>query len=163
MFWFAAACSLSSLRRPEVIFTLVSQGNVIHTCSAKQLKVSKLTVYISVLIDWDFGDLDSLHCGLICSFRFMGQGMDDCTFIFSGKFNTKWNVTRTSTILYRYWIIFFPICQVTAPYLHIGGVALMTLLSWPIAFHVFRLKIKGKNQNLFVGVTTKVNFSIYFL
>ncbi len=34
-----------------------------------------------------------------------------------------------------------PFCQVTAPYLHIGGVVLMTLLSWPIALHVFRISI----------------------
>ncbi|XP_053297657.1 glycerophosphodiester phosphodiesterase domain-containing protein 5 [Pleuronectes platessa] len=29
--------------------------------------------------------------------------------------------------------------QVTAPYLHVGGVLLMTALAWPIAFHFFRM------------------------
>ncbi|XP_062261777.1 glycerophosphodiester phosphodiesterase domain-containing protein 5-like [Platichthys flesus] len=29
--------------------------------------------------------------------------------------------------------------QVTAPYLHVGGVLLMTVLAWPIAFHLFRM------------------------
>ncbi|KTG06970.1 hypothetical protein cypCar_00004385 [Cyprinus carpio] len=35
--------------------------------------------------------------------------------------------------------------KVTAPYLHIGGVVLMTLLSWPIALHVFRFlpRVRG--------------------
>lgn len=44
----------------------------------------------------------------------------------------------------------FPICQVTAPYLHIGGVVLMTLLSWPIALHVFRFLPRGKDE--FLGI-----------
>lgn len=48
------------------------------------------------------------------------------------------------------WHLMFsiPICQVTAPYLHIGGVVLMSLLSWPIALHVFRISMRGKDEFL---------------
>ncbi|XP_005161302.1 glycerophosphodiester phosphodiesterase domain-containing protein 5 isoform X2 [Danio rerio] len=42
----------------------------------------------------------------------------------------------------REWMTVLLSFQVTAPYLHIGGVVLITLLSWPIAFHVFRLNMK---------------------
>ncbi|KAI4886840.1 hypothetical protein NFI96_018404 [Prochilodus magdalenae] len=34
--------------------------------------------------------------------------------------------------------------QMTAPYLQVGGVVIMTLLSWPLASHVFCLRKKGK-------------------
>lgn len=33
--------------------------------------------------------------------------------------------------------------QITAPYLHVGGVLLLTVLAWPIALHFCRLKGKG--------------------
>ena len=34
--------------------------------------------------------------------------------------------------------------QVTAPFLNVGVVLLMTVLSWPIALHFFRMNKKGK-------------------
>ncbi len=34
--------------------------------------------------------------------------------------------------------------QVTAPYLHVGGVLLMTALAWPIALHFFRMNSRGE-------------------
>ncbi|XP_077089178.1 glycerophosphodiester phosphodiesterase domain-containing protein 5 isoform X1 [Siphateles boraxobius] len=40
--------------------------------------------------------------------------------------------------------------QVTAPYLHIGGVVLMTLLSWPVGFHVFRLNMRVRRMAMMV-------------
>ncbi len=98
---------------------------------------------VSLLIDRDISDFDSLHRGLICSHRFMEQGVDDCTFIFSGTFTIKclW-YTNIDTGAQLWHLMFsIPFCQVTAPYLHIGGVVLMTLLSWPIALHVFRISI----------------------
>lgn len=33
--------------------------------------------------------------------------------------------------------------QVTAPYLHVGAIAAMVLLSWPVALHAFRMRKKG--------------------
>ncbi|XP_016381728.1 glycerophosphodiester phosphodiesterase domain-containing protein 5 isoform X2 [Sinocyclocheilus rhinocerous] len=39
---------------------------------------------------------------------------------------------------------------VTAPYLHIGGVVLMTLLSWPIALHVFRINMRVRGMAIIV-------------
>ncbi|XP_043078003.1 glycerophosphodiester phosphodiesterase domain-containing protein 5 isoform X2 [Puntigrus tetrazona] len=40
------------------------------------------------------------------------------------------------------WMTVLLSFQVTAPYLHIGGVVLMTLLSWPIAFQLFRINMR---------------------
>uniref|UniRef100_A0A3P8WBK9 Glycerophosphodiester phosphodiesterase domain-containing protein 5-like n=1 Tax=Cynoglossus semilaevis TaxID=244447 RepID=A0A3P8WBK9_CYNSE len=40
--------------------------------------------------------------------------------------------------------------QITAPYLHVGGVLLMTVLAWPIALHFCRLKGKVR-RGLMVG------------
>lgn len=34
--------------------------------------------------------------------------------------------------------------QVTAPYLHLGGVLVMTALAWPIGLHFFRMNSKGE-------------------
>lgn len=34
--------------------------------------------------------------------------------------------------------------QVTAPYLHVGGVLLVTALAWPIAFYFFRMSGRGE-------------------
>lgn len=34
--------------------------------------------------------------------------------------------------------------QVTAPFLHLGGVMLMTALAWPVASHFFRMNSRGK-------------------
>ncbi|XP_030648189.1 glycerophosphodiester phosphodiesterase domain-containing protein 5-like isoform X2 [Chanos chanos] len=36
--------------------------------------------------------------------------------------------------------------QVTAPYLHLGGVFLMSLISWPVAFHFFRLNMRVRRM-----------------
>ncbi|KAM7397578.1 hypothetical protein PAMA_005744 [Pampus argenteus] len=41
--------------------------------------------------------------------------------------------------------------QVTAPYLHVGGVLLMTALAWPIALHFFRMSSRVR-RGLLVGV-----------
>lgn len=36
-----------------------------------------------------------------------------------------------------------PTGQVTAPFLHLGGVILMTALAWPVASHLFRMNSRG--------------------
>ncbi|KAK9955384.1 hypothetical protein ABG768_015266 [Culter alburnus] len=48
------------------------------------------------------------------------------------------------------WMTVLLSFQVTAPYLHIGGVVLMTLLSWPVAMHVFRLNMRVRRVAMMV-------------
>ncbi|KAG9338695.1 hypothetical protein JZ751_025363 [Albula glossodonta] len=52
--------------------------------------------------------------------------------------------------------------QVTAPFLHVGGVSLMTLLSWPIALHFFRMN-KRVRQVAIVGLYLAVLFTLYLV
>ncbi|KAJ8410798.1 hypothetical protein AAFF_G00187550 [Aldrovandia affinis] len=52
--------------------------------------------------------------------------------------------------------------QVTAPFLHVGGVSLMTLLSWPIALHFFRMN-KRVRQVAIVGLYLAVLFALYLV
>uniref|UniRef100_A0A672GEZ4 Glycerophosphodiester phosphodiesterase domain containing 4 n=1 Tax=Salarias fasciatus TaxID=181472 RepID=A0A672GEZ4_SALFA len=59
--------------------------------------------------------------------------------------------------------------QVTAPYLHVGGVLLMTSLSWPIALHFFRMRSKGEEhfsnfrRGLIVGVYLVILSALYLV
>ncbi|RXN27014.1 glycerophosphodiester phosphodiesterase domain-containing 5-like isoform X1 [Labeo rohita] len=53
-------------------------------------------------------------------------------------------------ILAIFLFTYVAVLLVTAPYLHIGGVVLMTLLSWPIAFHVFRINMKVRRMAILV-------------
>ncbi|XP_029028613.1 glycerophosphodiester phosphodiesterase domain-containing protein 5-like isoform X2 [Betta splendens] len=50
--------------------------------------------------------------------------------------------------------------QVTAPYLHVGGVLAMTMLAWPTASHFFRMK-SGVIRGLVVGVYLTVLCTLY--
>ncbi|RXN35289.1 glycerophosphodiester phosphodiesterase domain-containing 5-like isoform X1 [Labeo rohita] len=52
--------------------------------------------------------------------------------------------------------------QVTAPFLHVGGVSLMTLLSWPIALHFFRMN-KRVRQVALLGLFLAVLFALYLV
>ncbi|KAG7470940.1 hypothetical protein MATL_G00119180 [Megalops atlanticus] len=52
--------------------------------------------------------------------------------------------------------------QVTAPFLHVGGVLLMTLLSWPVALHFFRMS-KRVRQVAIVGLFLAVLFALYLV
>uniref|UniRef100_A0A8C5ACE7 Glycerophosphodiester phosphodiesterase domain containing 4a n=1 Tax=Gadus morhua TaxID=8049 RepID=A0A8C5ACE7_GADMO len=52
--------------------------------------------------------------------------------------------------------------QVTAPFLHVAAVALMTLLSWPIALHFFRMN-KRVRQVAILGLYLSVLFSLYLV
>lgn len=52
--------------------------------------------------------------------------------------------------------------QVTAPYLHVGGVSLMTLLSWPIALHFFRMNRKV-GRALIMGVYVAMLCALYLV
>ncbi|XP_051956561.1 glycerophosphodiester phosphodiesterase domain-containing protein 5 isoform X2 [Xyrauchen texanus] len=60
------------------------------------------------------------------------------------------------------WITVLLSFQVTAPYLHIGGVLVMTLLSWPIALHVFRPKIRVR-QMAIMGLFVAVLVTLYLV
>uniref|UniRef100_A0A3B4FX59 Glycerophosphodiester phosphodiesterase domain-containing protein 5-like n=1 Tax=Pundamilia nyererei TaxID=303518 RepID=A0A3B4FX59_9CICH len=48
--------------------------------------------------------------------------------------------------------------QVTAPFLHVGGVLLMTSLAWPVALHFFRMK-----STLIMAVYLTVLLSLYLI
>ncbi|MED6295193.1 hypothetical protein CHARACLAT_029125, partial [Characodon lateralis] len=52
--------------------------------------------------------------------------------------------------------------QVTAPYLHLGGVFLMTSLAWPIALHIFRMK-SCMRRGVIVGVYLIILLTLYLL
>uniref|UniRef100_A0A4W5N0A4 Glycerophosphodiester phosphodiesterase domain containing 4b n=1 Tax=Hucho hucho TaxID=62062 RepID=A0A4W5N0A4_9TELE len=52
--------------------------------------------------------------------------------------------------------------KVTAPYLHVGGVLLMTLLSWPIALHFFRIN-KKVGRTLIMGLYLAVLCALYLV
>ncbi|XP_029282626.1 LOW QUALITY PROTEIN: glycerophosphodiester phosphodiesterase domain-containing protein 5-like [Cottoperca gobio] len=52
--------------------------------------------------------------------------------------------------------------QVTAPYLHVGGVLLLTALAWPIALHFFRMNSRGR-RGLIVGVYLCVLSALYLV
>lgn len=52
--------------------------------------------------------------------------------------------------------------QVTAPFLHVGGVSLMTCLSWPIALHFFRMT-KRVRQVALLGLFLALLFALYLV
>ncbi|XP_055030331.2 glycerophosphodiester phosphodiesterase domain-containing protein 5 isoform X1 [Misgurnus anguillicaudatus] len=52
--------------------------------------------------------------------------------------------------------------QVTAPFLHVGGVSLLTLLSWPIALHFFRMN-KRVRQVAILSLYLAVLFTLYLV
>uniref|UniRef100_A0A672RVV7 GP-PDE domain-containing protein n=1 Tax=Sinocyclocheilus grahami TaxID=75366 RepID=A0A672RVV7_SINGR len=52
--------------------------------------------------------------------------------------------------------------QVTAPFLHVGGVSLMTFLSWPIALHFFRMN-KRVRQVALLSLFLAVLFALYLV
>ncbi|XP_046720663.1 glycerophosphodiester phosphodiesterase domain-containing protein 5 isoform X2 [Silurus meridionalis] len=52
--------------------------------------------------------------------------------------------------------------QVTAPFLHVGGVSFMALLSWPIALHFFRMN-KRVRQVAILGSYLAVLFALYLV
>ncbi|XP_074521287.1 glycerophosphodiester phosphodiesterase domain-containing protein 5-like isoform X2 [Halichoeres trimaculatus] len=52
--------------------------------------------------------------------------------------------------------------QVTAPFLHVAAVSLMAVLSWPIAFHFFRMNRKVR-QVVVLGLFLSVLFSLYLV
>ncbi|KAF6732352.1 Glycerophosphodiester phosphodiesterase domain-containing protein 5 [Oryzias melastigma] len=52
--------------------------------------------------------------------------------------------------------------QVTAPYLHLGAVSIMAVLSWPIALHFFRMNKKVR-QIAVLGLFLSVLFSLYLV
>ncbi|KAM8897685.1 LOW QUALITY PROTEIN: glycerophosphodiester phosphodiesterase domain-containing protein 5-like [Spinachia spinachia] len=52
--------------------------------------------------------------------------------------------------------------QVTAPYLHVGGVLLVTALAWPIAFYFFRMNGRWR-RGLILGVYLCVLSALYLV
>uniref|UniRef100_A0A3P9J0B3 Glycerophosphodiester phosphodiesterase domain containing 4a n=1 Tax=Oryzias latipes TaxID=8090 RepID=A0A3P9J0B3_ORYLA len=51
--------------------------------------------------------------------------------------------------------------QVTAPFLHLGAVSIMAVLSWPIALHFFRMN--KKRQIAVLGLFLSALFSLYLV
>uniref|UniRef100_A0A3B5A069 Glycerophosphodiester phosphodiesterase domain-containing protein 5-like n=1 Tax=Stegastes partitus TaxID=144197 RepID=A0A3B5A069_9TELE len=51
--------------------------------------------------------------------------------------------------------------QVTAPFLHVGGVLLMTSLAWPVALHFFRMK--SRRRGLILGVYLTILSALYLV
>ncbi|KAL0994635.1 hypothetical protein UPYG_G00125170 [Umbra pygmaea] len=62
----------------------------------------------------------------------------------------------------KQWTTLILSFQVTAPYLHVGGVFLMTLLSWPIALHFFHSDRKV-GQVLVLGLYLVVLCALYMV
>ncbi|XP_067347996.1 glycerophosphodiester phosphodiesterase domain-containing protein 5-like isoform X2 [Channa argus] len=60
------------------------------------------------------------------------------------------------------WTTLLLSLQVTAPFLHVGGVLLMTALAWPVAFHLFRINHIGRRV-LIMGVYLTILFALYLL
>ncbi|XP_051256883.1 glycerophosphodiester phosphodiesterase domain-containing protein 5-like isoform X1 [Dicentrarchus labrax] len=52
--------------------------------------------------------------------------------------------------------------QVTAPYLHVGGVLLVTALAWPIALHFFRMNSRVR-RGLIMGVYLTILSALYLV
>uniref|UniRef100_A0A8K9VBE5 Glycerophosphodiester phosphodiesterase domain containing 4a n=1 Tax=Oncorhynchus mykiss TaxID=8022 RepID=A0A8K9VBE5_ONCMY len=55
-------------------------------------------------------------------------------------------------------LTYISLLLVTAPFLQVGGVLLMTLLSWPIALHFFRMNKRGKCSDWLLAL-----FSLYLV
>ncbi|XP_026183530.1 glycerophosphodiester phosphodiesterase domain-containing protein 5-like isoform X2 [Mastacembelus armatus] len=52
--------------------------------------------------------------------------------------------------------------QITAPYLHVGGVLLMTVLAWPVALHFFHMNSRVR-RGLIMGVFLTFLFAVYLV
>ncbi|XP_049447217.1 glycerophosphodiester phosphodiesterase domain-containing protein 5-like [Epinephelus fuscoguttatus] len=52
--------------------------------------------------------------------------------------------------------------QVTAPFLHVGGVLLVTVLAWPIALHFFRMNSRVR-RGLIMGVYLSILSALYLV
>ncbi|XP_055370148.1 glycerophosphodiester phosphodiesterase domain-containing protein 5 [Betta splendens] len=61
----------------------------------------------------------------------------------------------------EWWTLLLSL-QITAPFLHLAAVALMAVLSWPIALHFFRMNKKGRQVSV-LGLYLSVLFSLYLL
>ncbi|KAM9499183.1 glycerophosphodiester phosphodiesterase domain-containing protein 5-like isoform 1-T1 [Salvelinus alpinus] len=67
-----------------------------------------------------------------------------------------------SDLCSKEWTTLLLSFQVTAPYLHVGGVLLMTLLSWPIALHFYDINRKV-GQLLIMGLYLAVLCALYLV
>ncbi|XP_063061429.1 glycerophosphodiester phosphodiesterase domain-containing protein 5 isoform X3 [Engraulis encrasicolus] len=70
--------------------------------------------------------------------------------------------TVLSDLWSRQWRTLLLSLQVTAPFLHVGGVSVMTLLSWPVALHFFRMN-KRVRQVAILGLYLAVLFALYLV
>ncbi|XP_014053192.1 glycerophosphodiester phosphodiesterase domain-containing protein 5 isoform X1 [Salmo salar] len=73
-----------------------------------------------------------------------------------------------SDLCSKEWTTLLLSFQVTAPYLHVGGVLLMTLLSWPIALHFYDINRKvclcvPVGQALIMGLYLAVLCALYLV
>lgn len=71
-------------------------------------------------------------------------------------------ITVLSDLWSKAWTTLLLSFQVTAPYLHLGGVTAVTVLSWPIALHFCRMNKKVR-QVLIMGVYLMVLFTLYLV
>uniref|UniRef100_A0A4W5RLY9 Glycerophosphodiester phosphodiesterase domain containing 4 n=1 Tax=Hucho hucho TaxID=62062 RepID=A0A4W5RLY9_9TELE len=71
-------------------------------------------------------------------------------------------IAVVSDLCSKEWTTLLLSFQVTAPYLHVGGVLLMTLLSWPIALHFFDINRKVR-QALIMGLYLAVLCALYLV
>ncbi|KAM6946343.1 glycerophosphodiester phosphodiesterase domain-containing protein 5 [Aplochiton taeniatus] len=67
-----------------------------------------------------------------------------------------------SDVWSREWKTLLLSFQVTAPFLHVGAVSLITPLSWPIALHFFRMN-KRVRQVVILGLYLSVLFALYLV
>ncbi|XP_069396090.1 glycerophosphodiester phosphodiesterase domain-containing protein 5-like [Paralichthys olivaceus] len=67
-----------------------------------------------------------------------------------------------SNLWSKEWTTLLLSFQVTAPYLHVGGVLLMTALAWPIALHFFRMNSRV-GRGLIIGVYLIILFALYLV
>lgn len=60
-----------------------------------------------------------------------------------GRLQLCWGFFLSVSTLHPLNKILFSPCQITAPYLHIGAITIMVLLSWPMALYAIRADKKG--------------------
>ncbi|KAL6469966.1 hypothetical protein MHYP_G00210850 [Metynnis hypsauchen] len=90
-----------------------------------------------------------LHCGHKIGILVTLIFSTAATAVLSDLWNEKWE-----TVLLSF--------QMTAPYLQVGGVLLMTLLSWPLASHLFCLRQRVR-QMVIIGLYGAVLISLYLV
>ncbi|KAM9729093.1 LOW QUALITY PROTEIN: glycerophosphodiester phosphodiesterase domain-containing protein 5-like [Menidia menidia] len=71
-------------------------------------------------------------------------------------------ISMLSDLWAKEWMTLLLSFQVTAPYLHVGGVSLMTSLAWPVALHTFRTRSRVR-RGLMMGVYLTALMGLYMV